>query len=175
VNPPSDQEAREQAYYKALHALSDRKGPTLKYFLSDRALELNLEHPKAAYNGDAGLDLRLCSEEPLTIQVGERAMVYSGVGFEIPDGWWGNILPRTSTGQRGLIPVAKVVDSNFTGILTLCLANIGTGPLTIEPRERIAQIVFTQHLILDSLECIPQATVKKTERGPAGFGTSGRF
>ena len=102
-------------------------------------------------------------------------MIYTGTGFEIPEGWWGHIRARTSMGKRGLIPAAQVVDSNFTGILTLCLVNVSNERINLEPMERLAQIVFIPHMDLSSVERIEMGDVKKTERGDGNFGSSGRI
>jgi dUTP pyrophosphatase len=175
---------REQAYHRALDKASERsriarerqeKTPvTLRYFMSEEAVAASVPPPKRAYTNDAGYDLSLLSEKPVSVAPGDRVMIPTGVGFEIPDGWWGHIRSRTSMGKRGLIPAAQVVDSDYTGILTICLANVGRDVIRLEPGERVAQIVFIPHWSLP-VSRMDQADVKTTDRGRGSFGSSGKY
>jgi len=154
---------------------TSRLGPALKIFRTEEAKRLGVPIPTQAYTGDAGFDLRLCAEESLVIPPHQRAMVPTGLGFEIPDGWYGLVCNRTSGGKRGLIPIAQVVDSNFTGSLPLCLQNTNHNiPIEIQPLERCAQIVFMPHWRLPLVE-IEQEDIKVTERGSGKFGSSGKM
>lgn len=169
-----DKNQREQEYYKALHDAAEQKNPTLRWFMSSDAKEAGLAPPKLAYNGDAGVDLRYFGSEPLEIPPGENRPIPTGIGFEIPSGWYGKISNRTSVGRRGLIPVAQVVDSNFTGILTLTLHNLNRDQVVVlEPGERCAQIVFMPHWSKEISE-IAIEDVKKTDRGSGAYGSSGK-
>ncbi|MCB9551135.1 MAG: dUTP diphosphatase [bacterium] len=143
-----------------------------RFYLTDAARAAGLEAPRRAYPGDAGLDLR--SLHHITIPPLGRVDVPTGVGFEIPDGWYGLICNRTSGGRRGLLPVAHVVDSNYTGEIVLVLHNTrDDADLVLEPNERVAQIVFMP--VYDgSLEQIEPGEVKATARGERRFGSSGR-
>ena len=178
------QEEKLQAYYKALKKLSDRPAekhrasmqevPTLRYFLSEEALNAGVQPPHRAYKDDAGLDLRLLSEDPITIRPHERCAIPTGVGFEIPSGWYGLICNRTSGGKRGLIPLAQVVDASFTGFLTLTLHNTNDREsIILEPGERVAQIVFMPVWSMP-IERIEHSQVKKTDRGAGAYGSSGK-
>jgi dUTP pyrophosphatase len=134
-----------------------------------------LEPPKRAYEGDAGLDLRLLASEELIILPHERKPIPTGVGFEIPSGWYGLICNRTSMGRKGLIPLAQVVDCNFTGDLTLTLHNTNDKKVIIlQPGERVAQIVFMP-VWSHELVLIDQSEIKKTDRGAGQYGSSGKF
>lgn len=150
------------------------KAPRISYFLSEEAIKRGVVHPHRAYEGDAGLDLRVMSDEAIVIPPHERRAVPTGVGFDIPDGWYGLICNRTSWGRRGLIPLAQVVDSSFTGFLTLTLHNTNDDtPLTLEPGERVAQIVFMPvwHVLIERID---HDQVANTGRGVGAYGSSGR-
>ena len=171
-------------YYEALNGAMARSrelrrgldGPpcTLRYFLTPEAAEAGLEPPKRAYPGDAGFDLRCFTDNDIRIDPHEHAAVPTGVGFEIPDGWYGLICNRTSLAKRGLIPLAQVVDSNFTGDLTLTLHNTGAEPLILQSGERIAQIVIMP-VSTHELVRIEPHEIKKIERGTGQYGSSGKF
>lgn len=173
----AEQEAREQAYYKALRELVESRHaprPTLRYFLSEEAVEAGLEPPRRAYADDAGFDLRLLSNAPIVIQPHTRCAIPTGVGFEIPPGWYGLICNRTSGGRKGLIPLAQVVDASYTGFLTLTLHNTNADDtILLDPGERVAQIVFMPIWALP-IERIEPDQVKKTDRGVGAYGSSGR-
>ena len=168
---------QERAYYKALEALVESRHqapPKLRYFLSPEAVAANIEPPKRAYADDAGFDIRLLSEKPVVIEPHQRMAIPTGLGFEIPSGWYGLVCNRTSGGRKGLIPLAQVVDASYTGYLNLTLHNTNNGEnLILLPGERVAQIVFMPVWVLP-LERIDPKDVKKTDRGTGAYGSSGR-
>lgn len=168
---------REWAYYMSLRELVESRHaprPALRYFLSDDAVEAGLEPPRRAYADDAGFDLRLLSTEPIVIQPHTRCAIPTGVGFEIPSGWYGLVCNRTSGGRKGLIPLAQVVDASYTGFLTLTLHNTNDSEeIILDPGERVAQIVFMPVWALP-IERIEPDQVKKTDRGVGAYGSSGR-
>ena len=162
-----------EAYKEACQGLQTES--PLKYFLSPEAEGAFLESPKRAYADDAGYDLRLLSNEPLIIPPHERRPIPTGVGFEIPSGWYGLICNRTSGGRRGLLPLAQVVDASYTGFLTLTLHNTNdTEEIRIEPGERVAQIVFMPIWTLP-IQKIQPDQVKQTDRGSGAYGSSGKI
>lgn len=176
MNPPEDQESFHR-YYKAIRELVESRNPappTLRYFLSPEAVEAGLEPPARAYQDDAGFDLRLLSSAPVVIRPHERCAIPTGVGFEIPSGWYGLICNRTSGGRKGLIPLAQVVDASYTGFLTLTLHNTNSeDSIILDPGDRVAQIVFMPVWQLP-LERIEHDQVKKTDRGAGAYGSSGK-
>lgn len=168
------QEAGDGQVSKLVRDLADPDSRKLKWFMSPEAKAAGLQPPKLAYNDDAGVDLRYFGHEPLEIPPGENRPIPTGIGFEIPRGWYGKISNRTSVGRRGLIPVAQIVDSNFTGVLTLTLHNLNRDKSVIlEPGERCAQIVFMPHWSKEISE-IAMEDVKKTDRGDGAYGSSGK-
>jgi deoxyuridine 5'-triphosphate nucleotidohydrolase len=151
------------------------RGPAgLRVFLTPEAVAAGLEAPRRAYDDDAGFDLRLLATEPLVIPPHQHRPVPTGVGFDIPTGWYGLICNRTSGGKRGLLPLAQVVDANFTGSLTLTLHNTNAdAPIELQPGERVAQIVFMPTWP-GSIARIEPDLVKHTERGAKAYGSSGK-
>ena len=124
--------------------------------------------------GAAGADLYACLEETLTILPGQTMGVPTGIAMEIPRGCAGLIFARSSMGvKRDLAPANKVgvIDSDYRGEIFVMLHNHGKEVRTVEPGERVAQIVivpvytpgFSQ---VDSLS--------DTVRGEGGFGSTGK-
>lgn len=122
----------------------------------------------------AGADLYACLEETLTILPGQTAPVPTGIALEVPGGCAGLIFARSSMGvKRDLAPANKVgvIDSDYRGEIFVMLHNHGKEVRTVEPGERVAQIVivpvftpgFSQ---VDSLS--------DTVRGEGGFGSTGK-
>lgn len=155
--------------------VSAEKSFQLKFYLTEEAVKAGLIPPARAYKDDAGYDLRLLASEPLVIPPHERRPIPTGVGFEIPSGWYGLICNRTSGGKRGLVPLAQVVDASYTGVLTLTLHNTNDSEsITLDPGERVAQIVMMPTWFGDLTQIEP-GEIKKTDRGAGAYGSSGKF
>ena len=129
--------------------------------------------PTYATAQSAGADLYACLEVPVTLGPGETKMIPLGYSMAIPEGWVGLIFARSGlASKRDLAPANKVgvVDADYRGEWFIPLHNHGSEPQTVQPGERIAQLVivpcmtaaFTQ---VDSLD--------ETERGAGGFGSTG--
>ena len=122
----------------------------------------------------AGADIYACLDAPLTIAPHETVMVHTGLAMEIPEGYAGLIYARSGLAcKRNLAPANKVgvVDSDYRGEFMIALHNHGTAPQTIEPKERIAQLVITPYIV-GQFEVVDE--LDKTERGAGGFGSTGR-
>ena len=121
----------------------------------------------------AGADLRACMDAPITIDPGQTAMVPTGLAMEIPIGYAGLVYARSGlAAKRGLAPANKVgvVDADYRGELMVALHNHSAQPQTIEPGERIAQLVITPFLTAQYEEV---QTLSETVRGTGGFGSTG--
>lgn len=125
--------------------------------------------------GSAGADLCACIEDTIGIPSGETAAVPTGLALEIPEGYAGLIMARSGLAvSQGLAPANKVglIDSDYRGELLLYLHNHSSTIRTIEPGQRIAQLVI-----------IPVAAaaftftddLSETDRGSGGFGSTGEF
>ena len=121
----------------------------------------------------AGADLYACLSEPLTIEPGETRLVHTGIAMELPVGYAGLIYARSGLAtKRGLAPANKVgvVDCDYRGEVMVALHNHSLIPQSVEPGERIAQLVITPYLTVqfDQVD-----TLTDTDRGAGGFGSTG--
>lgn len=121
----------------------------------------------------AGYDLCADISEALVIEPGETAKVATGLSFALPDGYFGGIYARSGLAtKRGLRPAncTGVIDSDYRGPVIVALHNDSTEPQTIEPGERIAQLIVQPYLAVTFEEV---ETLDETERGAGGFGSTG--
>ena len=128
--------------------------------------------PAQAYDGDAGLDLAAC--ERAELEPGERAVVGTGVAVAIPDGYAGLVLPRSGLAARHGLTIVNapgLIDSGYRGELKVILLNTDERePFVVEPGMRIAQLVLVEAASVRLLEV---EELPESERGAAGFGSSG--
>ena len=121
----------------------------------------------------AGADL-YSAEEDITINPGETAFIGTGIAMAIPKGKVGLIYARSGLAlKRGLAPANKVgvIDSDYRGEVMVALHNHSDKKQTIEPQERIAQLVVTPFLKAEFME---SETLGETLRGEGGFGSTGK-
>jgi dUTP pyrophosphatase len=128
--------------------------------------------PERAYEGDAGLDLASC--ERVDIAPGERAVVGTGIAVAIPDGHAGFVVPRSGLAARhgiGIVNAPGLVDSGYRGEVRVVLVNHDPSEtFTVEPGMRIAQLVLVP---VAEVEPVRVEALPETQRGTAGFGSSG--
>lgn len=131
--------------------------------------------PSYATTGSAGLDLRAMLDEPLTIEPGQTVLIKTGLAIHLADpNYAALILPRSGLGHKHGIVLGNLVgliDSDYQGELMVSTWNRGQSAFTIEPMERLAQLVIVpviqmQMRIVDSFE--------DSERGAGGFGSTGK-
>ena len=131
--------------------------------------------PAYATAGSAGLDLRACIEAPLVLAPGAAELVPTGIAIHIGDpGHAAMILPRSGLGHKHGIVLGNLVgliDSDYQGPLMVSCWNRGQAPFTIEPFERIAQLVVVPVV---QAEFRVVASFEASERGVGGFGSTGR-
>lgn len=149
--------------------------PRVQVRILDPRLDADYPMPAYATLGSAGLDLRACVDEPLTLAPGDTELVPSGIAVHMGDtGMAGMILPRSGLGHKhGLVlgNLVGLIDSDYQGQIFISCWNRGRGDFTIEPGERIAQLVFVP-VLHPTLEVVD--TFTESERGSGGFGHSGR-
>ena len=130
--------------------------------------------PTRAYPGDAGLDLYAL--EPISVAPGERASVRTGVAVEVPPGHAGLVVPRSGLAARhgiALVNAPGLIDAGYRGELQILVLNTDRRETcTLEAGDRIAQLVLVAVLTPSVLEVDELAA---SERGSAGFGSSGGF
>lgn len=122
----------------------------------------------------AGLDLCAAIDAPIVIAPGERVAISTGLAFALPQGFEGQVRPRSGLAKSHGITVVNspgTVDSDYRGPVTILLINHGTEPVTIEPAHRIAQLVIAPVVQAALVEVDELDT---TARGTGGFGSTGR-
>jgi dUTP pyrophosphatase len=128
--------------------------------------------PGRAYAGDAGLDLAAC--EACELGPGERAIVHTGVAVAIPEGYAGFVQPRSGLARRHGITIVNapgLIDSGYRGELQVTLLNTDLEhAFAVEPGMRIAQLVIVP---VPQVELVEVDELPESERGTAGFGSSG--
>jgi len=138
-----------------------------------RRLAAAARPPTQAHEGDAGYDLH--AAEGATIGPGERASVGTGIAVGIPEGQAGLVIPRSGLAARHGISVVNapgLIDSGYRGEVRVLLLNTdATEPFTIEPGDRIAQLVLVR---VEAEELEEVAELDETARGMGGFGSTGR-
>ncbi|MFP6558237.1 dUTP diphosphatase [Paraburkholderia sp. B3] len=131
--------------------------------------------PQYATTGSAGLDLRACIEAPLTLEPGETKLVPTGLAIHVADpGFAALILPRSGLGHKHGIVLGNLVgliDSDYQGELMISTWNRGHTTFTLNPLERLAQLVIVPVVqahfnIVDDFDA--------SERGTGGFGSTGK-
>ncbi|MCS6996371.1 MAG: dUTP diphosphatase [Casimicrobiaceae bacterium] len=126
--------------------------------------------------GAAGLDLRACIDAPLDLAPGATELVPTGIAIHLADpGYAALILPRSGLGHRHGIVLGNLVgliDSDYQGELLVSVWNRGTAAYTIQPLERIAQLVIVP-VVQARFEEV--AEFSPTARGAGGFGSTGRL
>ncbi|RUO26802.1 dUTP diphosphatase [Aliidiomarina minuta] len=131
--------------------------------------------PAYATAGSAGLDLRACLNHSITLDPGETVLVGTGLAVHIADpGLAATILPRSGLGHKHGIVLGNLVgliDSDYQGELKVSVWNRGKQPFTIEPGERIAQMVIVPIVQVD-FNLV--SDFSDSSRGAGGFGHSGR-
>ena len=131
--------------------------------------------PHYATPGSAGMDLRACLGEPLTLAPGAAELIPTGLAIHIGDpGLAATILPRSGLGHKHGIVLGNLVgliDSDYQGQLMVSCWNRGREPFTIQPGERIAQLVLVP-VVQAELEIVED--FEASHRGEGGFGSSGR-
>ena len=145
--------------------------------LNVRLLDARLadQLPQYATPDSAGLDIRACIEAPMTLKPGETNLVASGMAIHIADsGYAALILPRSGLGHKHGIVLGNLVgliDSDYQGQIFVSVWNRGQTEFTIQPMERIAQLIMVpvaqvQFNVVDAFT--------ESERGAGGFGSTGK-
>lgn len=131
------------------------------------------KRPEYATEGSAGMDLSAVMDNPVTLRVGGRAMIPTGIALQIPEGYGGFIFPRSGLSYKKGISMANcvgVIDSDYTGEIKVVLHNISGHDYTVNPGDRIAQLVFMP-VAKAELQVVEE--LDTTERGGGGFGSTG--
>lgn len=129
--------------------------------------------PKYESAQAAGLDIRATITEAVTLQPLERKLIPTGLYIELPMGYEAQIRPRSGLAlKRGLtvLNTPGTIDADYRGEIGVILINLSAETQTIEPGERICQMVIAKH---EQPELVEVTELSATERGAGGFGHSG--
>jgi len=131
--------------------------------------------PAYATPGSAGLDLRACIDAPLTIEPGQTVLVPTGLAIHVADpGYAAMILPRSGLGHKNGIVLGNLVgliDSDYQGQLMVSTWNRGHASFTLQPLDRLAQLVIVPVMQV-GFNVVEEFA--SSERGAGGFGSTGK-
>lgn len=137
--------------------------------------ESNNALPAYETKNSAGMDLRAyLPDGPVTLQPMQRALIPTGLYIEIPEGYEGQVRPRSGLAFKHGITVLNTpgtIDADYRGELKQILINLSDEPFVINNGDRIAQIVFTR---CEQAEMVEVENLSETERGAGGFGHTGQ-
>lgn len=141
----------------------------------DQRLGNDIPLPEYATHGSAGLDLRACLDQPVTVYPGETTLIPTGLAIHIAEQTLAAVLlPRSGLGHKHGIVLGNLVgliDSDYQGQVFVSCWNRGKEPFTIEIGERIAQMVFVP-VVQAQFEIVDE--FDESSRGEGGFGHTGR-
>lgn len=121
----------------------------------------------------AGMDLRADLEKPVTLAPGERRLILTGLYLEIPEGYEAQVRPRSGLALKHGVTVLNApgtIDADYRGEVGVILINHGVQSYSIQPGERIAQLVFAR---VARAELVAADSLADSERGEGGFGHTG--
>ncbi len=129
--------------------------------------------PQYATPQSAGMDLRANIEEAFTLKPLERKLVATGLFIALPEGYEAQVRPRSGLALKHGITVLNTpgtIDADYRGEIGVVLVNLSNEPFTVEPGERIAQMVIAKH---EQADFVVVEELDETERGAGGYGHTG--
>lgn len=143
--------------------------------LKIKKVKENAKVPHRATSGSAGLDLCACIDEPVTLEGGDTAVIPTGIAIALPSAEYGAfVFPRSGIAVKhgiGLLNSVGVIDSDYRGEIMVGVINQVKEAYTIQPGERIAQMVIMPVSMMPVEEV---AELDDTDRGAGGFGSTGK-
>ena len=130
--------------------------------------------PSFATVNSAGVDLRANLANPITLAPLERTIIGAGLKMALPEGYEAQVRPRSGLAAKHGLSVLNApgtIDADYRGEVGVILVNLSNEPFTIQPGERIAQLVIAQY---EQVRWNLQETLDTTERGAGGFGSTGK-
>lgn len=130
--------------------------------------------PSYATPFSAGMDLRANLEQPVTLAPLERSLIPTGLHIELPAGYEAQVRPRSGLAAKHGISIVNApgtIDADYRGEIKVILVNLSNEPFTVEPGERIAQMVVARH---ETVAWEPVETLEESQRGSGGFGSTGK-
>ncbi len=142
--------------------------------LKIQRLEHNKILPEYKTDGAAGMDLCAAISEPITLEPLERTLIPTGLKIELEHGYEAQIRPRSGMSIKHgitLINCVGTIDEDYRGEVCVAVVNISNQAYTIQPDERIAQMVITSY---EQAQIEVVTELSDTERGEGGFGSTGK-
>ena len=142
--------------------------------LKIQRLENNKILPEYKTEGAAGMDLCAAIDEPITLQPLERKLIPTGLQIELPQNYEAQIRPRSGMSIKHgitLINCVGTIDEDYRGEVCVPVVNISNEAYTIQPEERIAQMVIAKY---EQAKIEVVTELSDTERGTGGFGSTGK-
>ena len=157
-----------------LHLMNQTSRRKLQVRVLDPRIGREYPLPQYATSGSAGVDLRACIDAPLEMKPGDTQLIPSGIAIHLADpGYAAIVLPRSGLGHKHGIVLGNLVgliDSDYQGQIFVSCWNRGQTTFTIQPGERIAQLVVVP-VVQVEFEVVNEFSA--SERGAGGFGSSG--
>lgn len=132
------------------------------------------ELPTYATVSSAGLDLKAVLAQAVTLAPLERKIIGTGLKIALPEGYEAQVRPRSGLAAKHGITVLNApgtIDADYRGEIGVILVNLSSEPFTVEPGERIAQLVIAQYT---QIQWTLVNNLEETERGAGGFGSTGK-
>ena len=130
--------------------------------------------PEYATTGSSGMDIRADLASPVTLQSLERTLIPTGIFVELPEGYEIQVRPRSGLAvKQGLtcLNTPGTIDADYRGEIKVILINLSGEPQTVQPGDRVAQLVFQK---VEKIVWHPVQEINETERGSGGFGHTGK-
>lgn len=130
--------------------------------------------PEYATLGSSGMDIRANLEEPMVLEPSARALVPTGLFVEIPLGYEIQIRPRSGLAiKQGItcLNTPGTIDADYRGEIKVILINLSSEPQTLQPGDRIAQMVLQK---VEQIQWVPATELAASDRGTGGFGSTGK-
>jgi dUTP pyrophosphatase len=130
--------------------------------------------PTYATVSSAGLDLKAVLDEPIVLGPLERKIIGTGLKIALPEGYEAQVRPRSGLAAKHGISVLNApgtIDADYRGEIGVILVNLSNEKFTIQPGERIAQLVVAQYT---QVSWQPTTSLEETDRGDGGFGSTGK-
>lgn len=132
------------------------------------------ELPSYATTHSAGMDLRADIQESIVLKPLKRIMVPTGLFIELPEGYEAQIRPRSGLAAKhgiGIVNSPGTIDADYRGEIKIILVNLSDEEFTLNPGERIAQMIIAKY---ERVELVETNSLSETERGEGGFGSTGK-
>lgn len=136
-------------------------------------LEEGIKKPVYMTEGSAGMDVRANIKSSVTLKSLERKLIPTGIKMEIPLGYEVQVRPRSGLALKygiTLVNTPGTIDSDYRGEIGIIMINLSNDEFTIEPEERIAQLILNKVYQMDLIE----DDLSETKRGTGGFGHTGK-